>query len=72
MIPIEWIYRLHRVGSFGPASLEEDEYGGLDHDVFFTFSPDPEHFTIDVAWFRATGDIIPWPKRWRGNDVTQS
>lgn len=63
MIPIDWIYTLHRVGSFGPASTEEDEYGGLDHDVFFTFSSDPDHFSIDVAWFRSTGDIIPWAKR---------
>lgn len=67
MIPIDWIFDLHLVGTFGPPpepGEPTDEYGTAVHDVYFTFSTDASTFAIDVAWFRASGDIIPWRKSW--------
>lgn len=69
MIPIDWIFDMHLVGSFGPPIRRgevEDEFGGPNHDAYFSFSTDRNAFAIDVAWFRASGDIIPWNKRWAG------
>lgn len=74
MIPLDWIFDLRLVGFFGPVPAPgepTDEYGTAVSDVYFTFSKDPGHFAIEVAWFRASGDIIPWITPWRGNDVTQ-
>ena len=63
MIPIGWIYDLRFVSNFGPGPVT-DQYGGADHDVFFTFSEDRNAWCIDVMWIRPTGDIIPWKKHW--------
>ena len=63
MIPIDFIFDLHFVSNFGPGPVI-DQYGGADHDVFFTFSSDRNAWCIDVAWLRSSGDIIPWKKHW--------
>jgi hypothetical protein len=54
ILPIDFLFGLHFVL-------------GISTDRYYTFSLDPELYSIDVAWFTDTGHILPFNQHggWR-------